>query len=187
MKKYTAYTIGLILSSLALCLPAEASAINADSNSEAVSAALCGQPPECEQPADTANRGCELAMDTEDAILTGIVGAAVIGAAIIASNEHHHRETIIVEQAPPPPPPVRTVIVHENDRHRPGYVPRHETRHHVSHHAPAPPKHHAHGSRHHAGHTPDRAKLHAPAPSGRQAHGSRHDHRHQEQKHRARR
>ena len=182
MKKTTSYILGIMLSSLALSLPAEAAIPQEDSYAAAAAAQFCSQTADLDRQADTANRSCELAMDTEDAILTGILGAAVIGAAIAAGNEHHHRETVIVEQAPPPPPPAQTIIVHETSPHGPGYHPGHHGTRHVRHHdqrrigsrTPAPPKHKAYENRHGAGHDSKRhVSCHAPASPQHKAHGSR--------------
>ncbi|MDO5296236.1 MAG: hypothetical protein Q4F00_06280 [bacterium] len=179
MKKYTSYLLGIMLSSSFLSLPAEAGVNIANNYSAAEAADICSEAADSELLANSASPSCELAMDTEDAILTGILGAAVIGAAVIASNDHHHRETVIVEQAPPPPPPAQTIVISDNTQHRPGYVSRPRHRSHAGSCAPAPPRHTAHSSRpssthsevrHVSHHTPKHSQP--KAKSGRQERSS---------------
>ncbi|MBQ7569058.1 hypothetical protein IJT17_09705 [bacterium] len=148
MKKYTSYIIGAISVAL-LSLPLEASVISDQSVSTVNPAVLCSEatPTETTIQAKSDLPECELAMDTDDAILAGIMGAAVIGAAIIANNDHHHRETVIVEQAPPPPPRTQTIVVHDNTpQYGPG--PHHRPHHAVAHHSEHHPNPRMHGDRH---------------------------------------
>ncbi len=84
-----------------------------------------------------------LALDTGEAVVIGVVGAALT-AAIIDSSHHHHRDVEYVEVpvAPAPPPPA----------YHPAVMPPPHHSHHGHHVAVPPHRGHGHGPGHHGRH-----------------------------------
>ncbi len=89
-----------------------------------------------------------LAIDTGEAIVIGVVGAALT-AAIIDSNSHHYRdvEYVDVPAAPAPPPPAPPPPAYH-----PAAMPPHHS--HNGHHVAMPPRGTAHGPSHGPSHGP---------------------------------
>ncbi len=152
MKRFATYMIGALCGAM-LSLPASASTalsstelLSSCPTEDCVALSLSSSAPESN------SNYSELALDTEDAVALGVVGAVVV-TAIVCSSQHS-------DPCPPPAPPRREPIPRHSHHHGPSHG---HVAHHGSHHGPS------------RGHVAHHGSHHGPSRGQVAHHGSHHE------------